>query len=90
MSEGWSIALLSGALLVMTSVLTWVAAELRLLHKSLHGFVEKADCREDMGKHCERLDDLDRKVRKNTNILSAIVQYHNSIGEPLIDPTMLE
>ena len=52
MSEGWAIALLSGALLVMTSVLTWVAAELRLLHKSLRGFVEKSDCREDMGKHC--------------------------------------
>ena len=48
MSEGWAIALLSGALLVMTSVLTWVAAELRLLHKSLRGFVEKSDCREDV------------------------------------------
>ena len=55
-----------------------------LLHKSLRGFVEKADCREDMGKHCERLDDLDRKVQKNSFVLSAIIQYHNSIGEPLV------
>lgn len=90
MSEGWAIALLSGALVVMTGVIGWVAAELRLLHKSLHGFVEKSDCREDMGKHCERLDDLDRKVQKNSFVLSAIIQYHNSIGEPLVDPKMLE
>lgn len=90
MSEGWAIALLSGALVVMTAVIGWVAAELRLLHKSLRGFVEKSDCREDMGKHCERLDALDKKVQKNSFVLSAIIQYHNSIGEPLVDPTMLE
>ena len=90
MSEGWAIALLSGALVVMTGVIGWVAAELRLLHKSLWGFVEKSDCREDMGKHCDRLDELDRKVQKNSFVLSAIIQYHNSIGEPLVDPKMLE
>ena len=90
MSEGWAIALLSGALVVMTGVIGWVAAELRLLHKSLRGFVEKSDCREDRGKHCDRLDELDRKVQKNSIVLSAIIQYHNSIGEPLVDPKMLE
>lgn len=90
MSEGWAIALLSGALVVMTAVIGWVAAELRLLHKSLQGFVEKSDCRKDMGKHCDRLDDLDRKMQKNSFVLSAIIQYHNSIGEPLVDPKMLE
>lgn len=90
MSEGWAIALLSGALVVMTGVLGWVAAELRLIHKSLRGFVDKADCREDMGKHCDRLDDLDRKVQKNSFVLSAIIQYHNSINEPLVDPKMLD
>lgn len=90
MSEGWAIALLSGALVVMTAVIGWVAAELRLLHKSLRGFVEKSDCRENMGKHCDRLDELDRKVQKNSFVLSAIIQYHNSIGEPLVDPKMLD
>lgn len=90
MSEGWAIALLSGALIVMTGVIGWVASELRLINKSLRGFVDKADCRADMGKHCERLDALDKKVQKNSFVLSAIIQYHNSIGEPLVDPTMLE
>ena len=33
MTEGWAIAMLSGALVVMTAVLGWVAAEFRLLHK---------------------------------------------------------
>lgn len=84
MSEGWAIALLSGSLLVMTSVLTWVAAELRLLHKSLRGFVEKPDCREDMGKHCERLDKLEKKVEDNSKFVAAVQQYHEMIGVPIV------
>ena len=84
MSEGWAIALLSGALLVMTSVLTWVAAELRLLHKSLRGFVEKPDCRKDMGKHCERLDKLEKKVEDNSKFVAAVQQYHEMIGVPIV------
>lgn len=84
MSEGWAIALLSGALLVMTSVLTWVAAELRLLHKSLRGFVEKADCRENMGKHCDRLDELEKKVEENSKFVAAVQQYHEMIGVPIV------
>ena len=84
MSEGWAIALLSGALLVMTSVLTWVAAELRLLHKSLRGFVEKSDCREDMGKHCERLNELEKKVEDNSKFVAAVQQYHEMIGVPIV------
>ena len=39
MTEGWAIAMLSGALVVMTAVLGWVAAEIRLLHKSLTQYV---------------------------------------------------
>lgn len=84
MSEGWAIALLSGALLVMTSVLTWVAAELRLLHKSLRGFVDKTDCREDMGKHCDRLDELEKKVEENSKFVAAVQQYHEMIGVPIV------
>lgn len=84
MSEGWAIALLSGALLVMTSVLTWVAAELRLLHKSLRGFVEKSDCREDMGKHCDRLNELEKKVEENSKFVTAVQQYHEMIGVPIV------
>ena len=84
MSEGWAIALLSGALLVMTSVLTWVAAELRLLHKSLRGFVEKSDCRENMGKHCDRLNELEKKVEENSKFVAAVQQYHEMIGVPIV------
>ena len=84
MSEGWAIALLSGALLVMTSVLTWVAAELRLLHMLLRGFVEKADCRENMGKHCDRLDELEKKVEENSKFVAAVQQYHEMIGVPIV------
>ena len=84
MSEGWAIALLSGALLVMTSVLTWVAAELRLLHKSLRGFVDKSDCREDMGAHCARLDELEKKVEENSSFVAAVQQYHAMIGVPIV------
>ena len=84
MSEGWAIALLSGSLVVMTGVLGWVAAELRLIHKSLRGFVDKADCREDMGKHCDRLDDLEKKVEENSKFVAAVQQYHEMIGVPIV------
>lgn len=84
MSEGWAIALLSGALAVMTAVIGWVAAELRLLHKSLRGFVEKSDCREDMGAHCARLDELEKKVEENSKFVAAVQQYHEMIGVPIV------
>ena len=84
MTEGWAIALLGGALAVMTAVLGWVATELRLIHKTLHGFVDKADCRADMGAHCKRLDDLEKTVTENSAFVAAVKQYHEMIGVPIV------
>ncbi len=83
MSEGWAIAMLSGALLVMTGVLGWVATEIRLLHKSLTQFVNKTDCQNDMSAHCGRLEKLENKVGENSEKLAAIEQYHAMINVPL-------
>lgn len=83
MTEGWAIAMLSGALLVMTAVLGWVAAEIRLLHKSLTQFVQKPDCYNLMGSHCDRIGDLEAKVHQNCEDLAAIKQYHEMIDVPI-------
>lgn len=83
MTEGWAIAMLSGALVVMTAVLGWVAAEIRLLHKTLTQYVYKADCASDMSAHCVRLEKLEYKVGENSEKLAAIEQYHKMIDAPL-------
>ena len=83
MSEGWAIAMLSGALACMTGVLGWVATEIRALNKSLAQFVTKTDCAADMGAHCKRLEKLENKVGENSEKLAAIEQYHAMINVPL-------
>ncbi len=83
MTEGWAIAMLSGALVVMTAVLGWVATEIRLLNKSLTQYVRKADCTNDMNAHCGRLEKLETKVGENSEKLAAIEQYHAMINVPL-------
>jgi hypothetical protein len=83
MTEGWAIALLTGALTGMIAVLGWVAYEIRTLHKSLTFFVQKTDCYNLMGSHCKRIDILEKKVDKNCQELAAIRQYHNMIKVPI-------
>ena len=73
MSEEWAIALLSFALTVMTTVLGWVATEIRLLHKALSQYVHREDCASDMSAHCDRLEKL-----------AAIEQYHTMINVPIL------
>lgn len=85
MSEGWAIAMLSGALVVMTGVIGWVAAEIRCLNKSLSQFVTKSDCAGDMDSHCARLEKLEAKVGANNEKLAAIEQYHKMIHVPLAE-----
>ena len=55
--------MLSGALVVMTAVLGWVAAEIRLLHKSLTQYVLKADCMGNMLAHAARIEKVEGKKR---------------------------
>lgn len=90
MSEELAVALLSGSLLIMTGVLGWVATELRQIHHSLLRFVDKTECREDMGRHCDRLDALDRRVQKNAFVLSTITQHLHSSGQPLADTNLMD
>ena len=84
MSEEWAIALLSFALTVMTTVLGWVATEIRLLHKSLSQYVHRDDCASDMSAHCDRLEKLENKVSENSEKLAAIEQYHTMINVPIL------
>lgn len=84
MTEGWAIAMLSGALVVMTGVLGWVATEIRLLHKSLTQYVLKADCVGNMLAHASRIDKIEEKVSENSEKLAAIEQYHTMINVPII------
>lgn len=84
MTEGWAIAMLSGALVVMTGVLGWVAAEIRLLHKSLTQYVLKADCMGNMLTHAARIEKVEEKVSENSEKLAAIEQYHRMIDIPLV------
>lgn len=84
MTEGWAIAMLSGALVVMTAVLGWVAAEIRLLHKSLTQYVLKADCMGNMLTHAARIEKVEEKVSENSEKLAAIEQYHRMIDMPLV------
>ena len=84
MTEGWAIAMLSGALVVMTGVLGWVAAEIRLLHKSLTQYVLKADCMGNMLTHAARIEKVEEKVSENSEKLAAIEQYHRMIDMPLV------
>ena len=83
MSEEWAIAIMTCALLVMTGVLGWVAAEIRSLNKSLAQFVTKTDCSDDMDAHCGRLEKLENKVGENSEKLAAIELYHNMIDVPI-------
>ena len=84
MSEEWAIALLSFALSVMTTVLGWVATEIRLLHKALSQYVHREDCASDMSAHCDRLEKLEDKVSENSEKLAAIEQYHTMINVPIL------
>ena len=84
MTEGWAIAMLTGALTVMTAVLGWVATEIRLLHKSLMQYVHRDDCASDMSAHCDRLEKLENKVGENSEKLAAIEQYHTMINVPIL------
>ena len=84
MSEEWAIALLSFALTVMTTVLGWVATEIRLLHKALSQYVHREDCASDMSAHCDRLEKLEDKVSENSEKLAAIEQYHTMIDVPIL------
>ncbi len=84
MTEGWAIAMLSGALVVMTGVLGWVAAEIRLLHKSLTQYVLKADCMGNMLAHAARIEKMEGRVSENSEKLAAIEQYHKMIHVPII------
>ena len=84
MSEEWAIALLSFALTVMTTVLGWVATEIRLLHKALSQYVHREDCASDMSAHCDRLEKLENKVGENSEKLAAIEQYHTMINVPIL------
>ena len=88
MSEEWAIALLSFALTVMTTVLGWVATEIRLLHNLLHKalsqYVHREDCASDMSAHCDRLEKLENKVGENSEKLAAIEQYHTMINVPIL------
>lgn len=84
MTEGWAIAMLSGALVVMTGVLGWVATEIRLLHKTLTQYVHREDCANNMNLHCDRLEKLESKVSENSEKLAAIEQYHTMINVPLL------
>lgn len=85
MTEGWAIAMLSGALVVMTGVLGWVATEIRLLHKTLTHYVHREDCANNMDAHCERLEKLESKVSENSEKLAAIEQYHTMIKVPIVN-----
>ena len=76
--------MLSGALVVMTGVLGWVAAEIRLLHKSLTQYVLKADCMGNMLTHAARIEKVEEKVSENSEKLAAIEQYHRMIDIPLV------
>ena len=84
MTEGWAIAMLTGALTVMTAVLGWVATEIRLLHKTLSQYVHRDDCANNMSAHCDRLEKLEDKVSENSEKLAAIEQYHTMINVPIL------
>lgn len=70
MSEGWAIALVGGALSVMTAILCWMATSLSGLRKDLRAFVMKEDCSRAMDGHCAEIRSLQASVLKNSESIA--------------------
>lgn len=58
MSEDW-------AQLIMCGLIGWVAWELRDIKKELKMYVRREDCKDDMGNHCEQINELRERVNNN-------------------------
>ncbi len=84
MSEAWQIAMAGCAVTMILAVLGWIAYELRELRKGMEKFVTKRDCEMDMEGHCRKLDDLAKKIERNTDDITKLKTgykiYHKNGG----------
>lgn len=66
MSENWQIALFSGILMLMTSILGYMANILSGIRKDLNAKVSKEDCCRNLDHQCARLTELEHDVKQNS------------------------
>lgn len=76
MSEEWAIALVGMALGALGWTVHGVAEQIKALNTKLDGILEtmvkQSSCDREMGQHCQRLDDLEKKVNENTRQIAVI------------------
>ena len=72
MTENWAIALLSVAVTMQVGVLGWMAHELSCIKDLLATKVDRADCRSDMGHHCDMIDAIRAKVQENSEAIAKL------------------
>lgn len=80
MNEPWSIALFTVISAIFSSILGWIAVELRGLRKDMRMYVMKDDCSSDMGKHCTQIGELFETAKENqqriAHLETAVEIYH--------------
>lgn len=72
MNEPWAIAIVGGALTIMTLVLGWMASSISGMRADLKSFVIKDDCNRAMDGHCDEIRNLWNEIRKNSERIAEL------------------
>lgn len=72
MNETWAIAIVGGALSVMTLIMGWMASSISGMRADLKSFVVKEDCNRAMDGHCGEIRNLWNEIRKNSEKIAAL------------------
>lgn len=62
---------------LVTGFIGWVAYELRQLRKEVSARVHEDDCKDDMQRHCSRIDAVEKTATENAKSIAVI---NNTLG----------